>query len=158
MCDFGKASMTIRGFGVVSAVMSALLISGASPLLAQSPESSYKTVDATAAKPVRLSLHGAAHKSICEPGPLPRIRVIQSPSLGVLRVRRGTLTTSKIADCPKLKVPVQVVFYQARRGLVGVDHVVYEVVNQNGKIQKFEVTVNVKQSPAPPSGQEQQKI
>jgi hypothetical protein len=108
----------------------------------------YTSVEAIAAKPVQLSYHASANKN-CMAGPPPMIRVTQPPRDGVLMVRKALLTTDKIAGCPGLKTPVEVVLYQAREGYTGPDHVAYEVTNANGKVGVFDVAITVKGGPAP---------
>ena len=110
----------------------------------------YKTVQATAGTPVELSYHASARKD-CAPAPLPVVRPIEQPRSGTLIVRRGMLTTDKVAGCPKLKLPVQVVFYLANAGYQGPDHVLYEVTAEGGEDNTFDITINVKAAPAPGS-------
>jgi hypothetical protein len=117
----------------------------ASAALAQA--TNYTSVEATAGKPLQLTYHASAHKN-CTPAPLPTIRVIQAPKAGVLIVRKAVLTTDKVAGCPQLKVPVQVVFYRAQEGYVGPDHVSYEVTSFNGEVGIYDVTITVKPAPA----------
>ena len=64
-------------------------------------------------------------------------------------VRPALLTTTKVAGCPGIKVPAQVVFYQAREGYTGLDHVSYEVTNSNGEVGAFDITITVKAAPGP---------
>jgi hypothetical protein len=118
----------------------------ASPVLGQA--TNYTSVEATAGKPVQLTYHASAHKN-CTPAPLPTVRVTQSPKAGVLVVRKAVLTTDKIAGCPSLKTPAQVVFYQARPNYVGADHVSYEVTNANGDVASYDVTITVKPATTP---------
>ena len=66
--------------------------------------------------------------------PLPVVRVIEAPKSGMLTVRRGELKTDQVAGCPGLKIPAQVVFYQARVGATGSDHLVYEVTTPTGEV------------------------
>jgi len=108
----------------------------------------YTSVEAIAGKPVQLSYHASAHKN-CTAGPPPTIRVTQPPRDGVLMVRKATLTTNKIASCPGLKTPAEVVVYQAREGYSGSDHVGYEVTDTNGKVSVVDVAITVKAGPAP---------
>jgi hypothetical protein len=108
----------------------------------------YTSVEATAGKPVQLTYHASANKN-CTAAPLPTIRVTQAPKAGVLTVRPAVLMTAKVAGCPKIKVPAQVVLYQANEGYVGPDHVGYEVTNSNGEVGDFDVTITVKAAPAP---------
>jgi hypothetical protein len=111
----------------------------------------YTSVDAIAGKLVQLTYHADAHKSTCTAAPIPIFRVIEPPKDGVLTVRKAVLTTNKVAGCPGLKTPALVVFYQAKEGYAGSDHVSYAVTNAQGKVQGFDVTINVKAGSAPAS-------
>ncbi len=115
--------------------------------------SNYTSVEATADKSVQLGYHASAHKN-CTPAPPPTIRVIEVPRSGTLTVRQAVLTTNRIAGCLGLKTPAQVVFYMARAGYAGPDHVKYEVTDENGEVSTFDVTITVKASPgqSPPVG------
>jgi hypothetical protein len=53
-------------------------------------------------------------------------------------MRRGELKTDQVAGCPGLKIPAQVVFYQARAGATGSDHLVYEVTTSTGEVGTYE--------------------
>jgi hypothetical protein len=120
----------------------------------------YTSVEAIAGKPVQLTYHADAHKSTCTAAPMPTLRVIEPPKNGVLTARKGVLTTNKIAGCPGLKTPVLAVFYQAKEGYSGSDHVSFAVTNAEGKVQGFDVTITVRAappgsapaSPKPPKG------
>jgi hypothetical protein len=105
------------------------------------------SVEATSEKPVQLSYHASAHKN-CTPAALPTIRVIEAPKSGTLTVRGAVLKTDKISGCPGLKTPAQVVFYLARQGYAGPDHVKYEVTSENGEVATNDVTITVKAAPA----------
>ena len=137
----------------LSAALVVAVISNAA-LAQPAPTSNYTSIEATSDKPVQLSYHGSAHKN-CTPAPLPTIRVVQVPKAGTLTVRRALLTTDKIAGCPGLKIPAQVVFYQARAGATGRDHIVYEVTDFNGEVGTYDVTIKIKEAPEqvrPPGG------
>jgi hypothetical protein len=108
----------------------------------------YTSVEAVAGKPVQLTYHADAHKSTCSPAPIPTLRVIEPPKNGVLTVRKAVLSTDKIPGCPGLKTPALVVFYQAKEGYSGTDHVSYAVTNPEGQTQGYDVTVTVKTPPA----------
>jgi len=77
----------------------------------------YSSVDATSDKSVQLSYQASAHKN-CTPAQQPTIRLIEAPKSGTLTVRTGVITTDKVAGCPGLKAPAQVVFYLAHAGHV----------------------------------------
>jgi hypothetical protein len=110
--------------------------------------SNYTSVETTSDKPVQLSYHATARKN-CTPAPLPTVRVIEPPKSGMLTVRRAVLTTDKVAGCPQVKVPAQVVFYRSRPGYAGLDHVSYEVTSENGEDAIYDVAITVKAAPAP---------
>jgi hypothetical protein len=120
------------------------------------PSSNYTSVEATSARPVQIGYHASVHKNTCTPAPIPTIRVVEAPKSGILTVRKAELTTDKIAGCPKLKTPAQVVFYQARASATANDHLIYEVTNFNGEVGTYDVTINIKE--APKSVPENQKI
>ena len=126
----------------------AVVISSSTAALGQpAPTSNYTSIDATSGKPVQLSYHASAHKN-CAPAPLPTIHVTQPPKSGVLTVRRAILSTDKVAGCPHIKVPAQVVFYQAHPSYTGPDHLDYEVTNENGEVTTYDITITVKAPPA----------
>jgi hypothetical protein len=106
----------------------------------------YTSVEATSATPLQLSYHASAHKN-CTPAPLPTVRVIEPPKSGTLTVKRGLLTTDKVSGCPAVKVPAQVVYYQARAAYTGPDHLNYEVTSENGEVATYDVTITVKAAP-----------
>jgi hypothetical protein len=108
----------------------------------------YTSVQAIAGKPVQLTYHADAHKSTCSPAPVPSMHVVEPPKEGVLTVRQAVLTTNKVAGCPGLKTPALVVFYQAKEGYSGPDHVRYAVTNAEGQTEGFDVTITVKPAPA----------
>lgn len=64
---------------------------------------------------LQLGYHASARKN-CTPAPQPTIRVIEAPKSGTLTVRKGVISTDKVAGCPGLKIPAQVVFYLAHTG------------------------------------------
>ena len=132
------------GEGIFSLALAALVSTAA--LAQPAPTSNYTSFEATSAKPVQLGFYASANKN-CTPAPLPTIRVIEAPKSGTLTVRRGELKTDQIAGCPGLKTPAQVVFYQARAGAVGADHLVYEVTNPTGERGTYDVTISIKEAP-----------
>lgn len=111
-------------------------------------DTNYTTVKAAPGKPVRLGYYADAHKN-CTPAPLPEIRVIQPPKAGILLVRRAQLVTSKVPGCPRMQTPAQVVFYRARPGSGGTDHVVYQVTGPSGRSAAYDVTIEITAAPPP---------
>jgi len=142
-----------RTMAVASALLGRLALGAAASLLASAAlaqgSANYTSAAATADSPVQLSYHGSAHRRNCSVAPVPTVRVTEPPKDGALVVRTGVLTTDKVAGCPQLKVPVEVVFYQARSGYTGPDHVAYQVTSENGEVATYDVTITVKQGPAP---------
>jgi hypothetical protein len=63
-------------------------------------------------------------------------------------VREGVLTTDKVAGCPQLKIPAEVVFYEAWTGYTGPDHVAYQVTDEKGEVASYDVTITAKQGSA----------
>jgi hypothetical protein len=135
-------------FSLVAAVIST------AGLTQPAPATNYTGVEATAGNTMQLTYHASAHKN-CTPAPLVTFDVHQAPKLDVLTVRKGALTTDKVAGCPGLKIPVQVVFYQVRAGSAGPDHIIYKVASAGGEVETYDVTIAVKPAPAPspPSGE-----
>jgi hypothetical protein len=133
----------------LSTVLLCCAIAGllASAALAQAVN--YTSVEATAGKPLQLSYHASAHKSDCSPAPLSTFDVLQPPKLGLLIVRKAMLTTNKVAGCPGLKIPAEVVFYRGREGSAGPDHVIYKVTSSSGEVEVYDVTITLKPAPAP---------
>src|ERR1035437_9117180 len=87
-------------------------------LAQEAPSLNYTSFDATSAAPVQLGYYGAVHKD-CSPAPAVTIRVGEPPKSGTFTIRPGQLTTSAAAKpCRGLKIPAEVVFYQARPGVI----------------------------------------
>ena len=148
--------MRTRAF--VSAFSFAFIAAISTAAFAQPPPTSnYTSFEATPAKPVQLGYYASAHKN-CTPALVPVVRVIEAPNSGTLTVRRGELKTDRIAGCPGLKIPAQVIFYQARAGAAGSDHLVYLVTNPTGEVGSYDVTITIKESPKSNSGTKDQKI
>lgn len=115
---------------------------------AQATSTNYTSFDATSARPVQIGYYGSAHKD-CTPAALPTIRVVEAPRSGLFTVRRGVLTTNKLTNCPGLKIPAQVAFYQARPGVTGADHIVYLVTTADGAVAAYDVSIDIKEAPKP---------
>lgn len=134
--------------GVLALVLAGVVSTVA--LAQPAPSSNYSSFEATPSKPVQLGYYAAAHKD-CTPALIPTIRVIEAPKSGILTVRRGELKTDQVAGCPGLKMPAQVVFYQARAGATGSDHLVYVVTNPTGEVAIYDVSITIKEGPKSPS-------
>ena len=138
-------------YGGLALALAAIIVTAA--LAQPAPSSNYTSFEATSAKPVQIGYYAEAHKD-CTPAPLPTIRVIEAPKSGTLTVRVGELKTNQVAGCPGLKTPARIVFYQARAGTFGTDHLVYAVINATGAAATYDVTINIKEAPkeVKPSG------
>src|ERR1035437_4487980 len=116
-------------------------------LAQEAPSLNYTSFDATSAAPVQLGYYGAVHKD-CSPAPPLTIRVSEPPKSRTFIIRPGKLTTSATArPCPGVTIPAEVVFYQARPGAAGTDHLVYEFVNASNKVDAYDVTITIKEAP-----------
>ena len=112
------------------------------------PSTNYTSIEAEAGKSVQVGYYAQAHKD-CSPSKLPIVRVAEAPTLGTLSVRPSELQTDRVQNCPKLKLPAQVVTYQARDKATGSDHVIYSVTYPNGEIALYDVAIHIKErSPA----------
>lgn len=119
---------------------------------AQSTETtSYTTVQAERGKAVRIGYHASAHTATCTGTEPPAVRVLDAPDAGALAVQTGNLTTEKISGCPRITIPVRVLFYTAGRAAADHDHVVYEVTNADGKVITYDVRINIKAGEAQPA-------
>jgi hypothetical protein len=116
--------------------------------LAQS--TNYSTLEVTSGEPARVGFYGFATKT-CASEPLPVLDVVTPPKHGVVTVRAGSVTATKVANCPAVQVQVQVVFYRATANYVGPDQVVFSVKKQDGVVDVYSVslTVNAPQPPPP---------
>ena len=92
----GNVSVTRRWFGLLILALAALPSRGAFPQ--SSPSSSYSTIEAIPGKQVEIGYHASATRN-CSSAPLPTIRVVQPPGLGILIVREGMSTTERVAGC-----------------------------------------------------------
>jgi hypothetical protein len=104
----------------------------------------------------RLWCERIVHELVASP--LPVIRLIEAPKSGTRTLRRGELKTDQVAGCPGLKMPAQVVFYQARAGAIGTDHLVYLVANPTGEVGSYDVTIKIKEAPKPSAVGKDQRI
>lgn len=105
-------------------------------------EQVFRSVDAVAAKQVRLAMVGNITKE-CTPGPTPEVKVVTPPKNGTLALRTGKTKAGALARCPKLEAPAQALFYQANPKFNGSDEVVYEVKRADGRNQSVTVKINV---------------
>jgi hypothetical protein len=130
---------------------SILALAATAPAGAQ--EKNYRNADAVAGKSLRLGIYATVSKE-CVAGPLPEIKVVTSPKNGGLMVKAGSVKPGALARCPKLEVPVQGVFYEAKARFTGADEVVYEVKHSDGRVQSqnVKITVTTSERPAKPAG------
>lgn len=135
------------------------LVEGGSLGAAVGQAANYSTHQAVQGAALRLNVHASGNKITCKPAPLPVVKVIEPPKSGTLTVRQGQITTDKLGDCARVKLPAQIVFYTARSDFVGRDHLVYGVTNANGQAEVFDMTIEVKEGPKPsgkPGGERRQ--
>lgn len=112
------------------------------------PSSSYTSFGVTPGTSVQLGYYASMNNN-CTPAHPPTIRVIEAPKFGTLTVRPGELTTDKIAGCPSLRAPAQIVFYEARSGGADTDVLIYEVTSANGQVETFQITIRIEEDHRP---------
>ena len=110
------------------------------------PSTNYTSVEAEAGKPLQVGYYAQARND-CSPSKLPIVRVVEAPILGTLTVRPGELKTDRVANCPSLKLPAQVVTYQPRDKATGSDHVMYSVTYPDGEIALYDIAIRIKEPP-----------
>ena len=134
----------MRRIVLVAAIMVAGIVSGA--LGQPAPSTNYTSIEAEPSKPLQVGYYAQAHKD-CAPSKMPIVHVVEAPTLGTLTVRPGELKTDRVPNCPSLKIPAQVVLYQARDKATGSDHVMYSVTYPNGEIALYDVAIHIKEPP-----------
>jgi hypothetical protein len=134
----------MRRIVLIAATMVAGIVSGAYGQPA--PSTNYTSIEAEPSKPLQVGYYAQAHKD-CSLSKLPIVHVVEAPTLGTLTVRPGELKTDRVPNCPSLKIPAQMVFYQARPKATGSDHVMYSVTYPNGEIALYDVAIHVKEPP-----------
>ena len=130
-------------------LIAAMMISGI-PVLTSAqpaPSTNYTSFEVESGKTVQVGYYAQAHKD-CTPSKLPIIRVVETPALGTLTVRPAELKTDKVANCPELKLPAQVVSYQSRDKTIGSDNVKYSVTYPDGELALYDLTIRIKEPPA----------
>lgn len=110
------------------------------------PTTNYTSFEAEPDKSIQVGFYARANND-CSPSKLPVVHVVEVPTLGTLAVRPRDVTTSKVANCPNLKVAGQLVIYTARHKAEGNDHVMYSITFPDGQIMLYDVTIHVKELP-----------
>jgi hypothetical protein len=104
-----------------------------------------KAIRGIAGEEIRVAVLGSPRPD-CTAGPRPQVRVVELPKNGTVRVGPRTLSTSRIRNCPRIDVPVTIVFYTSRSGFSGTDAFTLEVTLSSGAIEIQNVTVDVQAS------------
>jgi len=84
-------------------------------------------VRALTGKELRVAVFARVNAKDCKPVQLPEIQVIDPPKNGALTIRVLTLTTERYPNCPNLKTPAQVLFYQSAADYAGPDSISFTV-------------------------------
>jgi hypothetical protein len=114
----------------------------------------YQSARAISGKEVQVALFGRANGKECKALPIPEVRVVDPPKNGALIIRAATLTTNRYPNCPNLKVPAQVLFYQSRSDYVGPDSISFTVTFENGLVQAHSLAITVAKDGQPSSAQD----
>ena len=115
---------------------------------ATAQSANYKSAETIAGAQTQLD-YFATGKKDCSAAPPPSIRVISPPKHGLLTIRRGTMTTNKIPNCPSLQTPANVVFYTGNAGYKGPDAVIYEITDAKGEVAVYNITLTVEEGHKP---------
>ena len=120
------------------------------------PPTKYTTFKAVSGKAVELGNYASANQN-CSPGPAPAIHVVEPPKSGTLTVRVAQLTYNNVFGCPPIKMPAQVLTYEARDSGADRDHLIYDVSGAKGEVTIYDVTIEIAPSakPAPSPSREQ---
>ncbi len=138
--------------GLTPALMAIIAFLASSVVFGQSaPTRNYTSLEAERGTPLRLGYHASASTKTCSAVEPPTVRVIDPPDAGALSVQAGQLSTDRIRGCARMTIPARVLFYTAGRSGVGSDHVVYEVTTADGQIVVYDITITIKDKPAPPA-------
>jgi hypothetical protein len=109
----------------------------------------YTSFDALPGTPVEIGNYAAIGAS-CSAGTPPTIKVMEPPKAGTLSVKSGERVYT-VANCPPIKIPAEVLTYQARDGATGTDRLVYDIVSATGQVSTKDVTIRLQEPPkAPP--------
>jgi hypothetical protein len=120
------------------------------------PPTKYTAFKAVAGKAVEIGNYASANQN-CTPGLAPTIHVVEPPKAGTLTVRVAQLTYNNVFGCPPIKMPAQVLSYEARESGADRDHLIYDVSGARGEVTIYDVTIEIAPSPkpAPAPGREQ---
>jgi hypothetical protein len=79
----------------------------------------------------------------CTSGPLPTIRLVDSPAQGNVSIKRGKLNVTNFRKCLAAEVPAFVAIYKSKPEFTGKDTLTLEVVKAEGvtELRKFVITI-----------------
>jgi hypothetical protein len=97
---------------------------------------------------VQVGNYAAANRN-CTPAQGPVIHVVEVPKAGTLTVRVAQLTFNNVFGCPPIKMPAQVVTYEARDVGADKDHFIYDVTGNKGEVTIYDVTIDIAPPPKP---------
>ena len=127
----------VRGSLAGAAVVAVVWASGAG-----AQTSNYKSAEAEAGKPVRLSVV-TPFKKDCSVGELGGVRVVNAPKNGSVTLKRGKLKTPGTFRCPNVDTTAEAVIYVSKPNFTGKDEVVYDTKSADGEITRFTVQITV---------------
>jgi hypothetical protein len=85
----------------------------------------------------------ASLKLDCTAGPLPVVRLTQSPTHGRVTVKQGRLRATNFKQCLATEIPAFVAIYRSAPDFIGQDLLTLEIIGKNGKAQIQKITVTV---------------
>ena len=120
------------------------------------PTAKYTTFNAVPGKAVEIGNYASVGQN-CAPAPGPTIHVVEAPKSGTLTVRVAQLTYN-VFGCPPIKMPAQVLSYEARETGVDRDHFIYDVTGAKSEVTTYEVTIDITPPPKPAATPREQKF
>jgi len=155
-CSNGQRMILSIHWRAVALASAGMMLATVTATAQLGPPTKYTAFKAVPGKAVALGNYASANQN-CSPGPAPAIHVVEPPKSGTLTVRVAQLTYNNVFGCPPIKMPAQVLTYEARDTGTDRDHLIYDVSGTKGEITIYDVTIEIAPSPqsAPAPSREQ---
>jgi hypothetical protein len=114
------------------------------PSTPQSPGTVERTVTAEAGKAARIGVY-LNLKPDCTSGPLPILRLTESPKGGRVVIKRAKIRVTNAGACLSTEAPGYVAFYQSRADFSGADKIAIEIqLPDRDTVRVQKITINVR--------------
>jgi hypothetical protein len=128
-------------------LIGAILLLAATSCIAARAERIESTAEGETNKDIRIGLYLNIQPD-CTSGPLPTIRLVDSPAHGKVTVKKAKFSATNYKQCLALNVPAYVAFYRSERDFLGNDSVLLEVRYSGGKQELRHIVITVRESSA----------